>query len=744
MARFSGKIIFVYPESGVSIYINGVDYSDYVLNYGFTEKSNEIGEFFIDLIGIESSERTDVARNKIVRFVHKANLLFKGKIGSCEYKTGTEASVKGVDLGSALLKDRTVKVTASAQSNSPHARPIYDDVAVSTIISEQLSSISSVSVDGSNNGSGLGSIKCRGDYSSVLSFLHNIVTGKQGDWWFSYNNDDGEYAVFNASGSRGSGSSVQTYNISGDNQNANRNALEEDFDNLYNSVTVTGYSDGVNQLYSKIYDASDNRTVLASSISDSDTSATVVDGSVLPSSGTVWIGMEQCSFTRSGNTLTITRATANGTDGNGQDYLKAYAHKAGTPVWDAQYTEDSFESGAGSSIETHGVREHVFTNKSIFDQDFLDTVAYKIFLDHKDLVKRILVYPSDPYSEIDAVNVGDSITINDSEANMSGEVQVVVGKKFSYDTGLESLELEVADKKTSLTGDVSDVKKVSEVQSNYMQGATNIFVVNETENVESGASNALDLFFEIPSDAVAINSVKLAYRNEAPRIYQDVTTSSEDDFSNTENVSFADIYSVSGDSWSGSVNHTVSNETGIVICYAQVTNTSGADASIYLRIENITDSVYYPDTNGVAIRLKDGKSGFIPIIIPKNLNGKQINWELKTSSASGSADYNPGLIAAGKHSHDSDYNITPKTYTTSDVSIYTSNNASGSPSWTDRTADIESVSGTLNSSENGSETGLDLTGFFSGTGWKGIRIQTNGNSRHKAQVVVKCLVESRT
>jgi hypothetical protein len=69
--------------------------------------------------------------------------------------------------------------------------------------------------------------------------------------------------------------------------------------------------------------------------------------------------------------------------------------------------------------------------------------------------------------------------------------------------------------------------------------------------------------------------------------------------------------------------------------------------------------------------------------------------------------------------------------------------------WTERTAAIEAALGrsliaTEDAVEDGlNDTGIDLTSFFSSTGWKGVRIVVNGNSRHKAQVMTKCYVHSR-
>ena len=102
-------------------------------------------------------------------------------------------------------------------------------------------------------------------------------------------------------------------------------------------------------------------------------------------------------------------------------------------------------------------------------------------------------------------------------------------------------------------------------------------------------------------------------------------------------------------------------------------------------------------------------------------------------------------VTISNHTHDVNYDINLKSYTTTDIRIYTTNDADGTPAWTERTAAIETALGrALNSSDEEIETNLNLTSFFSGTGFKGVRIVTNGNSRHKAQILGKVFIESKT
>ena len=100
--------------------------------------------------------------------------------------------------------------------------------------------------------------------------------------------------------------------------------------------------------------------------------------------------------------------------------------------------------------------------------------------------------------------------------------------------------------------------------------------------------------------------------------------------------------------------------------------------------------------------------------------------------------------SGGTHTHPITYSIAEGAYTTSDIKVYTTDDAEGSPSWTERTADIETALGrVLNSGDEEVEISINLASYFTGTGWKGIKIEPNGDSRHKVQANVKCFIESK-
>jgi hypothetical protein len=696
---------------------------------------------------------------------------------------------------------------------------------------------------------------------------------------------------------------------------------------------------------------------------------------------------------------------------------------------------------ADSSIAKHGVITKSHTDRTITDRSALDIITEKMLLENcgigvnYDPPEVITFEPWDIGWALQSFGVGDIITINDADSGLSGPYRVY-GKKLTYDNAAEALEFTVSNSGLDV---LSEIKKATDLTGNltkYMQGATNIFTINETENASSG--NPIDMFFEIPSDAIAINKVKLSYRNEAPRIWNDTTATQE--LPHVHDVEAVTSYSdsvthghtVTSASASSSRTAEFINKTEAIFDQGITWDTLGDEgvfsrwirippvvpgeisASEYLADANtmllyhlligdgaaITDSsTYSRDGTGTAITLEEDivkigtysakfngstskiiipRSGFLSnnmtiemwvysngsnndkclFRIDKNgaypyqrlvLNSSGVlvgyyrggstdqtltgpilpdGWNhiaLTTSTTTGAQlilngtivatstvnanvapdnsdtivtigcansqkpttyhdffngwidevrvsnnirtftpesgpavfagcivtviiqnktgspqDYSFRLIkedmtmlaeviactvlddslqtwnysfsstdlsedeeitleifggelgtdiidhetdglvaliaqtksshshtissqaaesqsiphthlvdvevtesASPEHSHDNNYEIAAKGYTTTAISIYTSDNASASPSWTDRTSEIESELGrTLKYQENESEFGIDVTDFFSTTGWKGIRIEPNGDSRHKTQVTVKCFIKS--
>lgn len=521
-----GTIVIHFPEI-FGIWINGTEYTDYVLNYDFREQTNVIGEFFVDLVSIGSSERSDVAKGKNVQLRLANNLIFKGIIERADYKTNEFCSIRGLGAVETYMKNATVGAipgyNGSVDSGSPDGRPTYSGttsgVASHDIISGQLIEVSNVSANTNNY---LGHIVARSDHDNVLSFCDGVVRNLSGVWWTSYGSWPYTSNYFNVSTGRGTETSIKTFNTTGANQNANETSREVDEEALWTSLTVLGYGDGKNQLRSKVYHATDNFTKLLSGCTTSDTIITVLDSSVLPATGTVWVGMEQVEYTgKVGNGLTgCTRAYKDTSDSNNQSYLKGYAHSKGVAVFDVQYTETSTDGNG--KIDTYGVRRRTAVDKRIVNQDALDLIAINMFEDHYTLKERIRLVPSDLYAcLVSGVTLDDIVTVTDTESGLSGDY-TVVGRAVRYKEGLEELEYELSNSRSSLTQDLRDEAELVKVGSQYMQGATTSFNVQSYENCDS--DNPLNIRTYLPPDIIKVNSAAISFKIKDYRGYSDLSS----------------------------------------------------------------------------------------------------------------------------------------------------------------------------------------------------------------------------
>lgn len=435
--------------------------------------------------------------------------------------------------------------------------------------------------------------------------------------------------------------------------------------------------------------------------------------------------------------------------------FEAYSHSKGIEVYDARYDVDSAQPG--SSISGNDLKQTSFQNKTIIDQDALDRITQDKLVTHKDLVTRVSLVASDPYDAIRSVNVDDTITINDSDTDLTGGYRIV-SVNFDAKNRFEKTFFECSNAKLVLTEELKESRRLSDVESRFMQGSTSLFVVNETENAQSGTGDfgPIDVFFEIPAEAIAINQVKLAYRNESPRIWiggsNTNATQVEESASNQSFTTSVD------DSWTDAVtlSSSTSDHASLNVGLTRVrrdTNATGATDLLRLRLFDGTN--FFPFADGVIVRAKytaggDANESNVFLKIPNNTNGDTIKVQAKWADVQTEDVFaNWFWWTEGEHVHK--YNISGASaanstnYTTSDIDIYTTDDASVvSPVWTDRTANISGALGRLPNSGNGEiESNINLTPFFSSTGWKGVRLVTNGNSRHKIQLLGKVFVEAK-
>lgn len=681
------KIVIHVPHD-VKISVNAVDYSEYAVNYKIVNESNQLCSFEITLLGIEETNRTDIVENKIVLVKYSTKLFLKGLIQSVEYKSGYEAIIKGYGYGESLLKEKLVDTTAAAESTSPAGRPVYSGVNSATIVTEQLAGEAAVSV-GTNDT--LGSMSIRGDFDSKVSFLAGLASLGKGDWWFSYGSSPNfTSCVFNISTARGSGSSVRTYRISGSSQNATATSNESDFENLFNSITCLGAGDGANQLRTKAIAAVVSKTTLnesGGSLTTIDTTVTVADASVLPASGAVWIGAEKVSYSgKAGNDLTGCTRWDSGGIVTTED--KKYVHYNGVEVYDFQYTESSPETD--SSVDTYGLKTHVLVDRSIIDRHGLDMAAQNYLADHKALVKRVSVIPSDYGDAVYGLNVGDTITVTDEETGLDGDY-VIHALILSASRFVEKLEIQVSNAPNALLRELKGTKGEVTHLKQYLQGATCLQDTSIYENCD--VSNPLELRFRMPADVTAVTKSILNWRIENYRAYTKTTaagsahshtldissggghvhsvtaaTSGSNADSNID-VSGAFYAAINNDNTWQTVSTVVRSSTSAstVVFFGNIFNWDASNAaSLEVRIYNSTDSTYYPSSAGLLIggfTIEDlAESASFYLEAPDNNASDTLQLQVKSTDVGDTCDVYGYYLVVGDHTH----GVTGQTASTAD------------------------------------------------------------------------------
>ena len=467
---------------------NGTSYVDYVENFKYTETLNQVPHFECNIADIQLNNSDIIYGNYFCLRSGSAYVLPKMMISTAEHQSNDFLSISCDGWGESKLKNFLV---GKGTSTGSEGRPLYDGIVTptwtaDTIVDDQLALYTTNVLAGTLESTIPISIRSEND--TLTSFFAGIADVLGLDWYYSYPADLSTTSInIGTRGTDKSGSIV--FYTSGANENCIQTSRAEDYDSLKNVVKVFGYGDGLNQKESISYHATSTRSALSVALSSTDvTSMTLTDASTFPASGSVWVGCEKITYDhKSGNELhVLTRGVA-----FQATVTVAYAHAINSPVYDAQYTQASPQStGSGSSINTNLIRQSQYTNKTIIDQSTLDIIAEKICLASKGIgatytaPERIVIEPEEIISNLRNISIGDYVSITDSESGLSGSYRIT-SIVLEFSEGQYRLEYSCSNNPLMFSNEVfKDAEKGIKL-SQYMQGATNIFSVNETENAES-------------------------------------------------------------------------------------------------------------------------------------------------------------------------------------------------------------------------------------------------------------------
>ena len=218
---------------------------------------------------------------------------------------------------------------------------------------------------------------------------------------------------------------------------------DKDIERVFNNIIVLGSGDGRNQIVSRNFHATTNRTFLTSAMSESapDT-INVASTTSFSSAGDLWIGMEKVHYTsKTATSFTgISRGTQTANEigsqvkpgstsgdaaGSGVIYSgqSTYTHNIGIEVYDATVTKSNPQ--AGSSISTNGLRENSFTDLSIIDQNTVDQLAQRLLAKYKDPIERVVLRLNSDF--VPSAELGDNIAVQERDASSTLTSNVLSG-----------------------------------------------------------------------------------------------------------------------------------------------------------------------------------------------------------------------------------------------------------------------------------------------------------------------------
>ena len=750
MVTFSPKFYLTLGKTGQdTVYVKNssgdwIEFDSYEY-FKVNKRQNQVYEFELKLVDIQSAEKAIVKEFAEVLFLSENNLILKGRIQKITYETSYDALATGFGMEAKVLDKELSENSNTSATWQDAKRGQWTNISAQTIAKELLSS----NTNGASpwimnpNTTGLfdtdyGNVSMRYEYANRLNALAKLTESIDHEWWVSqgndYNDDYFNIAPLQPDGTKAT-VSQETFTITGANSNCYLTNKEKDINNVSNKVDILGRGDGINQLHTSCYNASSTYSTLASDITSSSTTITLLDASSFPSSGTIRIMEEIITYSgKSGNNLTGCTRPTDGT---------AYAHKKNVYI-EKHITIASAESG--SSIGDNGLLDLTIINRDIIELETLELVASRKLLDKKDPIVRIKVIPDEPLEVVGNREIGELITITDAESDISDDYRIV-GITYISDYGSLEMEIEASNKSLSFIEQMQKQREEQANMSKYMQGSTNIYSIQSYENCDD--SYPLNLKFYIPDDVVAINSVKISFDLEDYRAYTATTpsgggtTTAAGDVGSYLNfgMSIATPGYTYTDPYYEAVipSQAVGTYVGATIS-GVLLNRESATEDFPVTITNETDTVtYYSDTWNLA-----NNSGLLQNIYKTNAEGANVGdiIRMKTTNDFDHADTQSyiGIFvqSAGSHTHSAPnhthtmgYEIKPETLSSPSVIVTAGEKGS------------ETSVGTYTTDQ----TNIDITSNVSGLGtgvWANVKFDPNKRMRIEGNVYVKLFIESKT
>jgi len=467
--------------------------------YRLYNVQNEMGDVEVRLMGIMPEDWENLKEGNFLWVTVGGVILYKYRIEDVERESFGELRFIGYDMS---VRAKDVQTT----------REVYINKQSDQIISELVYSIPGLNLGINDN---FGRITVRNEYGSVLNFLNGLTESVSFEWWISQDANDNDF--FNIRSERGTGISKKIYYTEHPFANCTSAEYKRDRQSLANVINVLGRGDGINQVSVTTYNASNIYSELAEDIDDIQTEIKLDDASEFASSGQIRISEEVVSYTgKTGNTLT---GCVRGDIGTIANYHRR------TVFVEPYITIENAE--IGSSIKENGLKSETVVARNLIPERYNDIneeiinttgwsqtaelIASRNLKAKKDIIETITIFPDTYEEDLININVGDTVTVVDPTVGLNKDM-IVTEKSYTYDifSAKEELMFVCATKRFDIMRQLKEEREKSDNINNFMQGATNIYQVNQEDNVDSDFPMFARFF--LPSQVRQINRIKLNFK----------------------------------------------------------------------------------------------------------------------------------------------------------------------------------------------------------------------------------------
>lgn len=267
--------------------------------------------------------------------------------------------------------------------------------------------------------------------------------------------------------------------------------------------------------------------------------------------------------------------------------------------------------------------------------------------------------------EIDNLKLGKVVQL-DTKKYGKQELRIVKVSKSDITGSPWDIQLEIGNVGQTLQGTLADSDRQNEINTNYANGATNLFLVKESDNADS--SHPVKLWFNLDDDVAMINQVRLDVETDSFRGY---TKAVKGGGAMVGSTSAGGYYGSSTQGGGGSVQGGTSAAGGA----AQVGTTSSASGDVRIKLFDVvegpvppyTESVLradsnwtmYAKTNATGAMYSNGTTGphshAVNVNIPSHSHSFNVN--IPSHSHSFSVPAHTHQITLPDHPHDIEFGI---------------------------------------------------------------------------------------